>query len=216
MASDEGVIKFSMEHEESPPLPMAELAELNAWRRILFQLELIGQDSARYGGFGYGNISCRRPPYSGAANQRAFVISGTQTGGLPILEPEHYTTVTGYYPERNLLISYGPIQPSSESLTHGTVYDLDDSVRWVLHAHSPHIWQQAHELEVPMTAADVAYGTPEMAAEVARLFAESDVSTRGIFGMGGHEDGIVTFGATADAAGDVLIAYLAAAYRLAA
>ena len=216
MASDEGVIKFSMEHEESSALPMAELAELNGWRRILYQLELIGQDPARYGGYGYGNISCRRPPYDGAANQRAFVISGTQTGGMPILEPEQYTTVTGYYPKRNLLISHGPIQPSSESLTHGTVYDLDNSVRWVLHAHSPHIWQQAQELDVPMTAADVAYGTPEMAAEVARLFAESDVRTRGIFGMGGHEDGIVTFGSTAEEAGNVLIAYLAAAYRLAA
>jgi ribulose-5-phosphate 4-epimerase/fuculose-1-phosphate aldolase len=212
MASDEGVIKFAMEHEQGSALPATELAEVNAWRRILFQLALIGQDPARYGGYGFGNISCRIPPFNGGPNQRTFVISGTQTGGIPNLEPAHYTLVTGYYPMRNLLVSKGPIRPSSESLTHGMVYDLAEDAHWVLHAHSPHIWLQAAALELPMTAADVAYGTPEMAAEVERLFAESDVRARGIFGMGGHEDGIVTFGPTAEAAGSVLINYLAAAY----
>ena len=212
MASAEGVIKFAMEHEEGPAMPATELADLNAWRRILFQLALIGQDPKRYGGFGFGNISCRISPFNGGPNQRAFVISGTQTGGIPNLGPEHYTLVTGYYPARNLLVSKGPIRPSSESLTHGMVYDLASDAHWVLHAHSPHIWQQAPALEVPMTATDVAYGTPEMAAEVERLFAERGVRAKGIFGMGGHEDGIVTFGPTAEAAGSVLINYLAAAY----
>jgi hypothetical protein len=36
------------------------------------------------------------------------------------------------------------------------------------------------------------------------------VAARGIFSMGGHEDGIVAFGPSADAAGATLLAALAA------
>jgi hypothetical protein len=32
---------------------------LNAWRKIMYMTALIGQDPARYGGYGFGNISCR-------------------------------------------------------------------------------------------------------------------------------------------------------------
>jgi hypothetical protein len=82
-----------------------------------------------------------------------------------------------------------------------------------MHAHSPHIWRNAAALELPMTA-NVPYGTPEMAAEVARLYRESDMAQKKIFGMAGHEDGIVTFGATAEEAGFVMIGYLARAFQL--
>ena len=60
-----------------------------------------------------------------------------------------------------------------------------------------------------MTRADVAYGTPEMADEVRRLFCETDVRQLRIFGMAGHEDGIVTFGRTADEAGSAMLGALA-------
>ncbi len=43
-------------------------------------------------------------------------------------------------------------------------------------------------------AAEVPYGTPEMAREVQRLFRETDVRARRIFAMAGHKDGIVAFG----------------------
>jgi hypothetical protein len=60
----------------------------------------------------------------------------------------------------------------------------------------------------------VAYGTPEIAIEVCRLFAETEVKERRIFGMGGHEDGIVTFGRTAEEAGAVMLTFLAEAFEL--
>jgi hypothetical protein len=82
-----------------------------------------------------------------------------------------------------------------------------------MHAHSPHIWRHAAELQLPMTE-DVPYGTPEMAQEVARLYRESDVAQKRIFGMAGHEDGIVTFGATAEEAGFVMLGTLARALQL--
>jgi hypothetical protein len=44
-----------------------------------------------------------------------------------------------------------------------------------------------------------------MATEVRRLFNDTDVRERKIFSMGGHEDGIVSFGTTVEEAGETLI-----------
>ena len=41
------------------------------------------------------------------------------------------------------------------------------------------------------------YGTPEMAQEVVRLFADSGLRELRIFAMAGHEDGVITFGSSA-------------------
>jgi L-ribulose-5-phosphate 4-epimerase len=211
MATKEGVIKFEMEYRVAAALPEEQLRELNGWRKMMVLTELIGQTPTRYGGYGFGNISCRID-YPCDTGQPPFVITGTQTGGVADLTAGDYVVVTACYPESNRLVAEGPVKPSSESLTHGTLYALDDSIRWVLHAHSPHIWRHAAALALPMTG-DVAYGTPEMAAEVARLYRESDVAQRRIFGMAGHEDGIVSFGATAEEAGFVLLSTLARSFQ---
>lgn len=212
MTTKEGVIKYQLEYTPALPLPWEKLNELNAWRKILNMTELIGQDPARYGGYGYGNISCRLDSDESPSDQHPFIITGTQTGELRDLTPKDYVVVTGCYPAENRLVAEGPIKPSSESLTHGTLYALDPKILWVMHAHSPHIWRNAHALSVPMTG-DVAYGTPEMADEVRRLYRESDMSQKLIFGMAGHEDGIVTFGHTAEEAGFVLLRFLARALQ---
>jgi ribulose-5-phosphate 4-epimerase/fuculose-1-phosphate aldolase len=211
MTTPEGVIKFNLTYGVGPAPFGPEWIELNAWRTILYLNHLIGQDPERYGGYGYGNLSRRLPPYDAPPDARAFIISGTQTGHLSELGPEHYTTVTGCDPATNTVHAFGPVQPSSESLTHGAVYALDPEIRVVLHAHSPEIWQQAAALGLPFTDPDVAYGTPEMAAEVARLYEMSNLAELRIFVMSGHEDGIVAFGNSAAEAGQVLMATLAAA-----
>lgn len=210
----EGTIKFNLRFTQSPPLPHDALRQINAWRHILYLMQLIGQSPDRYWGFGYGNISQRLDPYDAPPNHRRFVISGTQTGGLAWLGPEHYSIVVECHPDQNLVVAEGPIPPSSESLTHGTLYALDESLRFVIHVHSPHIWHAASELGIPITREEVAYGTPEMAEEVRRLFQETDVRKLLIFAMGGHEDGVVSFGRTPEEAGLVLIRYLAQALAL--
>lgn len=214
MASIEGVIKFQLKYEAAPPLPGELLREISAWRTLMYQTQLIGQDPGRYGGFGFGNISMRLTPYYAPAERRRFVISGTQTGGLVELTPEQYATVLEFHPAENLVVAEGPVRPSAESLTHGAVYAVDPELRWVLHAHSPHIWRHAAALEIPITGESVAYGTPQMAEEVARLFQETHVEARRLFSMGGHEDGIVAFGRTAEEAGQALLTALARAYQL--
>ncbi len=206
MPQQEGVIKFQLDFTPAPPLPAAPLAELQSWRTTLYQHKLIGQDPARYGGYGYGNLSHRLAPYDAPPHLRTFVISGSQTGDLAQLGPEHYAVVDACYSTENRIVAHGPIRPSSESLTHGAVYDLDPAIRCVLHVHSPEIWRRAAQLDLPTTLASVPYGSPEMASEVARLYAESDLYLQRIFSMGGHEDGIVAFGPSAESAGETLLA----------
>jgi hypothetical protein len=58
---------------------------------------------------------------------------------------------------------------SSESLTHAAVYSGDGAAGAVIHCHADALWQRLVG-RVPTTSAEVAYGTPEMAGEVLRLF----------------------------------------------
>jgi hypothetical protein len=211
VSQPEGVIKFQLQFTKAPPVPFDRLREINAWRKIMHLTQLIGQTPD----FGYGNISQRLEPFDAPENQRRFVISGTQTGGLADLTEEHYATVLECYPDRNLIVAQGPIPPSSESMTHGALYALDDSLRWVVHVHSPHIWHNARALGILMTRESAAYGTPEMAEEVRRLFQDTPVRDRRIFATGGHEDGVVSFSQTAAEAATVLITYLARAFQCA-
>jgi ribulose-5-phosphate 4-epimerase/fuculose-1-phosphate aldolase len=207
MTMREGVVQFNLTFLPADPLPAAMLGSLNAWRRILCRLGLIGQDPRRYGGLGYGNVSIRVK----SGNAAAFVISGTQTGGMDRLSPEHYTLVTAFDPSNNSVVAEGVVRPSSESLTHGSLYRLDRRIGAVIHAHSPEIWTQADSIGLPVTRRNVHYGTPEMADEVCRLFQDTPVSKLKIFAMGGHEDGIVAFGSSMEKAGMTLIRHLALA-----
>ncbi|MGB5260705.1 MAG: class II aldolase/adducin family protein [Gammaproteobacteria bacterium] len=202
---EEGVIKFDLRFSEHAPVALEYFTELNRWRSLLWEQALIGQDPIRYGGYGYGNVSQRLPHSPERDGQRAFLISGSQTGHLPELLAKHYAVVTAYDPVLNYIKARGPIRPSSESLTHAMVYDQSDDIRVVLHVHSPDIWLAADRLQLPVTDASVAYGTPAMADEVRRLFRETGVAGQRIFSMGGHADGIVAFGKTADEAGSILI-----------
>src|SRR5262245_44647181 len=133
---DEGVIKFEARHRPCPVRGEAtgELAcALTAWREILSQTGLVGQDPARYGGAGYGNVSGRLGPFPGESGARRFLITGTQTGGRRRLGLEDYCTVLACDDRHNRVVSEGPVLPSSEALTHGAIYDLSPRIRFVFH-----------------------------------------------------------------------------------
>ncbi|OGI66634.1 MAG: hypothetical protein A2W18_09800 [Candidatus Muproteobacteria bacterium RBG_16_60_9] len=210
MADDEGVTKFDLAFMPSAPLPETLLRGLNAWRQILWRSGLIGQDPARYGGVGFGNVS-RRLASGTPRRGLHFAITGTRTGALAQLSANHYATVIACDPARNRVEAEGPIAPSSESLTHGMVYRIDPSIGFIFHVHSPDIWQARAALKLPTTAADVAYGTPAMAAEMRRLKRAGALMRQRIVVMAGHEDGVIAFGRTADQAGGVLMRELARA-----
>ena len=58
---------------------------------------------------------------------------------------------------------------------------------------------------VPTTSEDIPYGTPEMANEVKRLFNETDVGKEKIIVMGGHREGLISFGKNLEEAANILI-----------
>jgi ribulose-5-phosphate 4-epimerase/fuculose-1-phosphate aldolase len=125
-----------------------------------------------------------------------------------------HAVVTRYDIGRNRVESHGLVKPSSESMTHGAIYDLGSQIRWVLHAHCPPLWQRAEALRLPCTPKSVDYGTVEMARAVQGLWRSTQLPECRIFAMLGHEDGIVTFGRTAGEAGERLVTALARAYAL--
>ncbi len=204
----EGVTKFRQEFKEMPPIKYNIIRELNLWRNALHREGLIGHDPNRYDGADYGNVSQLLKPYNHPRDKRRFVITGTQTGHLVNLTEKNYTIVAAYYPKENLVFTEGPVKASSESMTHGIIYDLDDSIRFVFHVHCPYIWQRSKELLIPTTSQRVEYGTPEMAEEVERLYKETDLPDLHIFSMGGHEDGIIAFGSTLEDVGSTIAKYL--------
>ena len=214
MTLREGVTRFEARHSDGP-LPArrfgAAATALAGWRSIMADLGLVGQDAARYDGAGYGNVSIRVGPFPGRRGARPFLISGTQTGGRACVGLDDFALVERYVIAENRVVSRGPIRPSSESMTHGAVYDLGGHIRCVLHAHCPTIWRRRAVLKLPTTAAHIDYGTPEMAREIERLARSTALLARPLLAMGGHEDGVIAFGRNPDEAGRMLVATLAAA-----
>lgn len=205
-AEREGVVKFRFEMTAASAVAAPCLPGLGAWRSVLRRLGLLGRDPERYGGYGFGNVSHRI-----VAGVPGFYVSASQTGHLERLGPGDWVEVLECDPERNYLRARGLASPSAEAMTHAAVYAQDPRIGCVLHGHSPEIFAAAGRLGLPRTAADVPYGTPAMAREVARLFRDSPVSRQGLFVMGGHEDGVVAFGRGAAEAGRRLVAVLARA-----
>ncbi len=213
----EGVIKFTCQHDESAlnPRRYGPLAQtLDAWRRILVQARLVGQDSGRYEGAGFGNLSARLDPPSLPRGRRRFLISGSQTGGMKSLAMNGLCVVEDYDLRENRVRSSGLILPSSESLTHAAIYDLSPAIRFVFHVHSPSIWCHAKALRLPETREHIGYGTIGMAHEVQHLYRTSSLSERKVLAMRGHEDGVIAFGQTARDAGLAIVGALARAYEL--
>ena len=180
---DEGYVKFRCKWIETKPLPRKQIKELNRWRQKLYQLGLIG---VYPDGIGFGNISIR------IGRSEQFIISGTQTGGVPRLTTAHYTKVIAGDFKYNCLTGEGPIEASSESLTHLAVYQADQSVKTVIHVHHKKLWKKLLGV-VPTISKRISYGTPAMARGVLQLFKETDVKRLKVFVMAGHEEGVVSF-----------------------
>ena len=206
-STHEGVIKFQLDFQEGPSPSEELLLELNAWRSIFRQLGLIGQNPKRYDGYGFGNLSRRLP----GQDSTVFQISGTQTGHLLSLLPEHYATVQQCDPAANQLKASGQIHPSSEALSHGVLYQCNPGILWVMHLHSPEIFSSCASLDLLCTDPAADYGTPEMAAEIQRLAGTHDHSNSGLLVMAGHQDGILAYGSTAEETGILVVKTLALA-----
>ena len=184
---DEGYTKYECDWELAPALPAETIEELNAWRNRLHDRGLIGYYPEH--DVGFGNVSIRE------GDGDAFVISGTQTGHIARTDESHYARVTHCDITANRVRCEGPVQASSEALTHAAIYALNPAIRAVVHVHDATLWRKLKG-RIPTTSAEISYGTPEMAHEFRRLYEETDFPARGVAVMGGHEEGIVAFGAS--------------------
>lgn len=189
MTIDEGYIKYRSFWTKAPVPATAAAAteELDTWRRPLIEAGLIGQYEEL--GIGYGNISVR----CGEPGQ--FLISGTQTGHVVNTDKTHYALVTSYNSHANIVCSVGPVQASSEAMTHAAIFGLDVNIGAIVHVHSQVLWQ--HFLnKLPTTGTNVAYGTPEMADEFRRLYVDTAFRETRLAVMAGHDEGLVSIGGT--------------------
>lgn len=149
---------------------------------------------------GFGNASVQ------IENSREFLVTGTQTGQIEELKQKHLTRVTDFDLEQNELWCEGPVKASSESMTHGLIYDLSEGIGAVLHGHHAGMWRNCLNA-APTTPEHIPYGTPEMALAVRELYQNSDLEKNRFFVMGGHEDGVFAFGENLEAAFAVLKKY---------
>jgi ribulose-5-phosphate 4-epimerase/fuculose-1-phosphate aldolase len=200
----EGVVKFQVEQIFLPGCQERDIADLQAWRTELRRRGLLGQDPVRYDGLGFGNLSKRM-------EDGTVLVTASQTGCLETLEAGDYACIVGFEPDRNLVRARGLKKPSSETLSHLAAYQSRAEARYVFHVHSPEIWHARDRLGIRATDMNAECGTPEMFHAIRRALEEEDEPGRTILAMGGHVDGILVWGETAQQAGQVLILTLDAA-----
>ncbi len=194
---NEGYVKFDCHLEtEKLVIPPELFIPLNHWRNELWLKCLIG---ATPEGIGYGNISVRIP------KSDQFYISGTATGGIPELDQLHYALVEQCNPAQNSLWCRGQVRASAESMSHAAIYSANSEVGAVVHIHDRNLWEKYLDI-LPTTDKNVEYGTPGMAYEIARIMTMPETLSKKIFVMGGHKDGIISFGKTVEEATLVIIA----------
>ena len=184
----DGIIKYRIEHETTDTPLFSDYEKLEALRKRLFTLGLIGEKDS----IGYGNLSIR---YEG---RKAFFITATQTGKMPALTPDYYSFVEAYDFTTFKVISQGRHAPSSEALSHAMIYATDERITTVIHVHSLTLWKFMKSKKHLATTAE--YGTAKMAQEIAALYETLDPITHNAFVMKGHEEGIITFGRSVEEA----------------
>lgn len=192
--SDEGVIKYHCNWKQSDNvITDSQFEVINKYRQLLYDKHLIGADD---NGIGFGNISLR-------TDNNTFLISGSATGKYSALGPEHYTQVTSFDIAENSLECIGPIKASSESLSHAVIYLEKPEVQAVIHVHNEEMWN-AYINKLPTTSKAAEYGTPDMALSIAECMRKSQ-NDSSVIVMGGHFDGLISYGKSLAEAYDSLI-----------
>ena len=183
---DDGVVKYSLEFEQTQEVAIDSCYEIEEIRQRLYALGLIG---AYDNGIGYGNISLRHK------NSKEFLITATQTGELENLKPKDYSLVTDVNFDTFKTYAKGSSKPSSESITHAAIYELDKNINAVIHVHNEKLWDfMLKHVSVYLSTNDTPYGTPEMVQDINKMYKGINPLANNAFVMKGHFEGVVTFG----------------------
>lgn len=199
---DEGYVKFTAHLTETDLPDCPEIRRLNEVRTELHELGLIG---VLPDGIGYGNLSMR------SAGDERFVISGTATGAERELPLDAYCQIDSFNVETNEVWCTGRVKASSETMSHGAVYQANEGIRCVIHVHSRELFEFMLDGHFSKTPEEAAYGTSELAEEIRKLV-ESVGKAQGVFVLAGHADGVMAYGPNIEAARDVLLELYRAAF----
>lgn len=199
---DDGVIKYDRSNfSHCGPLETTEYSALESWRKKLYALNLIGEYPEEKIGFGNMSELC---DYSAFFNSHVpqFVITGTQTGKYADLDGRHYTRVLDYNIDHLKIKMMGPVEASSEALTHAAIYAYNKNIKAIFHIHSKLIWEGMIEDKCDFTCGSIPYGTVEMARATEKCIFNKD---SGAFCMHGHEDGVVAYGTSLEEVGSIIL-----------
>ncbi len=179
----EGVIKYQCKRKDGR-IDSSETSRLLILARDeLRKAGLIGIDGS---GVGFGNVSHREE------SQQTFLITGSGTSRMLYLDTSHIARVTGFNLEDNTLICEGPVDASSEAMTHAMIYRTNRSVNCIVHFHHRCFWETRFG-HVPTTDRNAEYGSSQMARSVGSLCEANQVFPACIV-MAGHRDGVVVYG----------------------
>jgi len=199
---DDGVIKYNRSNfTQCGPIELVEYLHLENWRKKLFHRNLIGEYLEEK--IGFGNMS---QFYDYAhffkAPHPQFIITGTQTGKYADLDGWFYTRVLDYDIQKLNIKVMGPLEASSEALTHAAIYSHNHKIKAVFHIHSAKIWEGMINDGKQFTQKDIPYGTVEMAYATQECVGNAN---SGIFCMKGHQDGVVAYGRSLDEVGEIIL-----------
>ena len=193
MNINEGYIKFNLTWgKKSFDFNDQDFIQINSCREKLFGMGLTG---AYPDGIGFGNLSIRY-------HKNEFIISGSATGNFENLTKEHYSLVKDYDILKNSVFCEGFSKASSESLSHAIIYDSNPKVNAVIHIHHNDMWER-YLNDLPTTDNKAEFGTPEIALEIKKLANQSS----GIIIMGGHPEGIISYGKSLNEAEEIILKY---------
>jgi L-ribulose-5-phosphate 4-epimerase len=187
----EGVVRFSYDSEDVPLTHSSSSQLLIEWRNRIHDLGWIGVDAE---GVGFGNVSLRFND-----RESSFLITASQTGHLTQLSLEHLCLITQYDLESYWLKSLGRMAPSSESLTHATLYACDERIQAVIHIHHP-VYTQLLSAPITSFGPDIEYGTPALSAAIIHAYERTELVEHRLFISEGHMGGIYAYGATLEEA----------------
>jgi L-ribulose-5-phosphate 4-epimerase len=186
---EKGYLQFRCDMQLAPPPGGAPALKLCRWRNRLWRAGLIGVGAD---GIGFGNLSLRRD------SGHSFLITGTGTGGMARLLPGQLTEVVSWSLAGNHVTCRGMVAASSETLSHAAIYECNSAVRAVIHVHHAGMWQRLKNC-APTTDPVAEAGTPAMAFAIQRLLSSgapgsASSCTARVVVMGGHADGLLSFG----------------------
>ena len=199
---DDGVIKYNRSNfTQCGPINLVEYSQLEVWRKKLFHLNLIGEYPDEKIGFGHMSEVCDYAQFFKTTRPQ-FIITGTQTGKYENLDGNFYTRVLDYDIQKLNIQVMGPVEASSEALTHAAIYSHNHKIKAVFHIHSTKIWEGMINDELASTQKNIPYGTVEMAYATQECIGNTD---SGIFCMKGHQDGVVAYGESLEEVGKIIL-----------